>query len=66
MSRGGEGSGAGVRPAVDIEQLQPRFKDAARMLAEAEEILAFTAFPKLFEPSAFGSARSSSRLSRAT
>jgi transposase-like protein len=32
--------------ARTVEQLQPRFKDAARMLAEAEEILAFTAFPK--------------------
>jgi transposase-like protein len=29
-----------------VEQLHPRFKDAARMLAEAEEILAFTNFPK--------------------
>jgi transposase-like protein len=29
-----------------VDQLSPRFKDAARMLAEAEEILAFTAFPK--------------------
>jgi len=32
--------------ARTVEQLQPRFRDAARMLAEAEEILAFTAFPK--------------------
>ena len=32
--------------ARTVEQLQPRFKDAAKMLAEAEEILAFTAFPK--------------------
>jgi transposase-like protein len=32
--------------ARTVEQLQPRFKDAARMLAEAEEILAFTSFPK--------------------
>src|SRR4051812_22812193 len=29
-----------------VEQLQPRFAAAAKMLAEAEEILAFTAFPK--------------------
>lgn len=32
--------------ARTVEQLQPRFREAARMLAEAEEILAFTAFPK--------------------
>ena len=32
--------------ARTVEQLLPRFKEAARMLAEAEEILAFTAFPK--------------------
>jgi transposase-like protein len=32
--------------ARTVEQLQPRFKEAARMLAEAEEIFAFTAFPK--------------------
>jgi transposase-like protein len=32
--------------ARTVEQLQPRFKEAARVLAEAEEILAFTAFPK--------------------
>ncbi len=32
--------------ARTVEQLQPRFKDPAKMLAEAEEILAFTAFPK--------------------
>ena len=31
---------------VERLQLQPRFTDAARMLAEAEELLAFTAFPK--------------------
>lgn len=29
-----------------VEHLQPRFKEAARMVAEAEEILSFTAFPK--------------------
>jgi putative transposase len=32
--------------ARTVEQLQPRFAAAAKMLAEAEEILAFTAFPK--------------------
>ena len=32
--------------ARTVEQLEPRFKPAATMLAEAEEILAFTAFPK--------------------
>ena len=32
--------------ARTVEQLQPRFPAAAKMLAEAEEILAFTAFPK--------------------
>jgi putative transposase len=32
--------------ARTVEQLQPRFRDAAKMLADAEEILAFTAFPK--------------------
>jgi putative transposase len=32
--------------ARTVEQLQPRFKDPAKMLADAEEILAFTAFPK--------------------
>lgn len=32
--------------ARTVEQLQPRFREPARMLAEAEEILAFTAFPK--------------------
>lgn len=32
--------------ARTVEQLQPRFTAAAKMLAEAEEILAFTAFPK--------------------
>ena len=32
--------------ARTVEQLQPRFAAAANMLAEAEEILAFTAFPK--------------------
>jgi transposase-like protein len=31
--------------ASTVEQLQPRFKDAAKMVAEAEEILAFTTFP---------------------
>jgi len=35
-----------AQQARTVEQLQPRFKDAARMLAEAEEILAFTAYPK--------------------
>ena len=29
-----------------VEQLQPRFRDAMKMLVEAEEILSFTAFPK--------------------
>jgi transposase-like protein len=29
-----------------VEQLQPRFSKAARMLADAEELLSFTAFPK--------------------
>jgi putative transposase len=29
-----------------VEQLEARFPDAARMLAEAEELLAFTSFPK--------------------
>jgi len=29
-----------------VDQLTPRFADAAKMLADAEEILAFTAFPK--------------------
>jgi putative transposase len=29
-----------------VEQLQPRFAKAARMLVEAEELLSFTAFPK--------------------
>jgi transposase-like protein len=29
-----------------VEQLTPRFTDAAKMLADAHEILAFTAFPK--------------------
>jgi transposase-like protein len=32
--------------ARTVEQLQPRFPAAAKMLAEAEEILAFTSFPK--------------------
>jgi putative transposase len=32
--------------ARTVEQLQPRFATAAKMLADAEEILAFTAFPK--------------------
>ncbi|HUH94357.1 MAG TPA: IS256 family transposase [Casimicrobiaceae bacterium] len=32
--------------ARTVEQLQPRFAAAAKMLADAEEILAFTAFPK--------------------
>jgi len=32
--------------ARTVEQLQPRFREAAKMLADAEEILAFTAFPK--------------------
>ena len=32
--------------ARTVEQLAPRFKDAAKMLADAEEILAFTNFPK--------------------
>jgi transposase-like protein len=32
--------------ARTVEQLQPRFKEAARMLGDAEEILSFTAFPK--------------------
>ncbi len=32
--------------AAAVEQLTPRFKDAAKMLADAEEILAFTSFPK--------------------
>lgn len=35
-----------AQQARTVEQLQPRFKEAARMLAEAEEILAFTTFPK--------------------
>jgi putative transposase len=29
-----------------VEQLQARFRDAMKMLAEAEELLSFTAFPK--------------------
>jgi putative transposase len=29
-----------------VEQLQPRFRDAMKMLSEAEELLSFTAFPK--------------------
>jgi len=29
-----------------VEQLQPRFREAMKMLADAEELLAFTAFPK--------------------
>jgi transposase-like protein len=29
-----------------VEQLTPRFAEAAKMLADADEILAFTAFPK--------------------
>lgn len=32
--------------ARTVEQLQTRFREAAKMLADAEEILAFTAFPK--------------------
>lgn len=32
--------------ARTVEQLQPRFREAAKMLADAEEILTFTAFPK--------------------
>jgi putative transposase len=32
--------------ARTVEQLQPRFREAAKMLADAEEILAFTAFSK--------------------
>ncbi len=32
--------------ARTVEQLQPRFAAAAKMLSEAKEILAFTAFPK--------------------
>src|SRR5579859_5129575 len=32
--------------ARTVEQLQPRFAAAGKMLSEAEEILAFTAFPK--------------------
>ena len=35
-----------AQQARTVDQLQPRFRDAARMLAEAEEILAFTAYPK--------------------
>src|SRR3954469_3907645 len=29
-----------------VEQLQPRFREAMKMLAEAEELLSFTGFPK--------------------
>jgi putative transposase len=35
-----------AQQARTVEQLQPRSRDAARMLAEAEETLAFTAYPK--------------------
>jgi len=39
-------SRSGPSRPVRFEQLQPRFRDAARMLADAEEILAFTTYPK--------------------
>jgi len=36
----------GPSTARTVEQLAPRFREAPKMLAEVEEILAFTVFPK--------------------